>query len=268
MSDEEVRAAQTNAESAQAPEAPAETAAAAEDVNEVQFDGNGAEEPQKQTEEPRKEQSKAERAMHAQKRREAEQRAKELEDVKRQAKMEGLKEGLGGKNPYTDTPIEDDIDMQTYLTMKEIEKSGGDPVMDFAKYSANKRREEAKAAAEKAKETDWYAADRAEFRKAHPEVTDDALNELLQDETFSAFADKMVGKVPLKDIYESFNTMRGIFDGEANEKAERMYAKKLSSPASLGGTGNFVPKRRIEDIPDAEFESMIEKAKRGELKHI
>ncbi len=268
MSEEEVRAAQTNADGAQTPEAPAETAAAAEDVNDVRFDDGGEAEPKKQPAAPRKEQSKTERAMHAQKRREAEQRAKELEDIKRQAKMEGLKEGLGGKNPYTDTPIEDDIDMQTYLTMKEIEKTGGDPVMDFARFSADKRREEAKAAAEKAKETDWYAADRAEFRKAHPEVTDEALNELLQNETFSAFADKMVGKVPLKDIYDSFNTMRGIFDGEANEKAERMYAKKLSSPASLGGTGEFIPKRRLEDISDAEFESMIEKAKRGELKHI
>lgn len=268
MSDEEVKAAQTNAEGEQTPETPAEPAAAAENVNEAQFEDGSEAGSQNQPAEPRKEQSKAERAMHAQRRREAEQRAKEIEDVKRRAKMEGLKEGLGGKNPYTDTPIEDDIDMQTYLTMKEIEKTGGDPVMDFAKFSANKRREEAKAAAEKAKETDWYAADREEFQKAHPEVTDVALNELLQDATFSAFAEKMVGKVPLKDIYDSFNTMRGIFDGEANEKAERMYAKKMSSPASLGGTGEFIPKRRIEDIPDAEFENMIEKAKRGELKHV
>ena len=267
MSDEEVRAAQTNAESAQAPEAPAETAAAAEDVNEVQFGGNGAEEPQKQTEEPRKEQSKAERAMHAQKRREAEQRAKEIEEAKHQAKMEGLKEGLGGKNPYTDSPIEDEIDLQTYLTMKEIEKSGGDPVMDFAKYAAAKRREEAKAAAEKSRQKDWYAADREDFRKAHPEITDEVMEELLHDEAFSAFADKMVGKVPLKDIYDSYTTVRGIFDGEANSKAERMYAKKLSSPSSLNSDGNFTAKKRIEDLTDAEMEEAIEKAKRGQLKH-
>lgn len=267
MSDEEQRAAQTNAEDAKAAEAPATPAAVAEDVNDVQFEDSGAAEPQKQPAESRKEQSREQRAMHAQKRREAEQRARELEEVKRRAKMEGLKEGLGGKNPYTDSPIEDDIDLQTYLTMKEIEKSGGDPVMDYAKYSATKRREEAKAAAEKAKETNWYAADRAEFQKAHPEVTDEVLNELLQDETFSAFADKMVGKVPLKDIYESYNTIRGIFDGEAHDKAERMYAKKLSSPASLGEPGEFTPKKRVEDLTDAEMEDAIARAKRGELKH-
>lgn len=93
------RAAQTNAEDAKAAEAPVTPAAVTEDVNDVQFEDNGAAEPQKQQAEPRKEQSKTERAMHAQKRREAEQRARELEEVKRQAKMEGLKEGLGGKNP-------------------------------------------------------------------------------------------------------------------------------------------------------------------------
>ena len=267
MSDEEQRAAQTNAEDAKAAEAPVTPAAVTEDVNDVQFEDNGAAEPQKQQAEPRKEQSKTERAMHAQKRREAEQRARELEEVKRQAKMEGLKEGLGGKNPYTDSPIEDDIDLQTYLTMKEIEKSGGDPVMDYAKFSASKRREEAKAAAEKTQQTNWYASDRADFKKAHPEITDEAMDELLQDETFSAFADKMVGKVPLKDIYESYNTIRGIFDGEAHDKAERMYAKKLSSPSSLGESGEFTPKKRVEDLTDAEMEDAIARAKRGELKH-
>lgn len=268
MPEEELKAAQTNAEGAETPETSPAPAAAAEDVNEAQFTDGGAEDPPKQPAQPvKKEQSKEERALHAQKRREAEQRAKEIEEAKHQAKMEGLKEGLGGKNPYTDSPIEDEIDLQTYLTMKEIEKSGGDPVMDFAKYSAAKRREEAKAAAEKSKQKDWYAADREDFRKAHPEITDEVMEELLRDEAFSAFADKMVGKVPLKDIYDSYTTVRGIFDGEANSKAERMYAKKLSSPSSLNGDGNFTAKKRVEDLTDAEMEEAIEKAKRGQLKH-
>ena len=262
MSEEEQVAAQTNVEAKQTAETPAVVAATAENVNEAQFDDTAAE-----SQEQKKEQSKTERAMYAQRRREAEQRAKEIEQVKRQAKMEGLKEGLGGKNPYTDSPIVDDIDMQTYLTMKEIEESGGDPVMDFAKFSAEKRREQVKAEAEKEKQTNWYAADRAEFRKTHPEIDDAAMEELLHDEAFSAFADKMVGRIPLNDIYDSYNKIRGIFDGEANEKADRMYAKKISSPSSLGGAAEYSAKKRIEDLSDEEFEKAIEKAKRGELKY-
>ena len=46
MSDEEQRAAQTNAEDAKAAEAPATPAAVAEDVNDVQFEDSGAAEPQ------------------------------------------------------------------------------------------------------------------------------------------------------------------------------------------------------------------------------
>ena len=90
------------------------------------------------------------------------------------------------------------------------------------------------------------------------------MNTLLSDPTFSAFAQKMVGKVSLNDIYESYNNIRGIFDGEAKQKAERMYAKKLSSPSSLGGSGEYTPKKSVADLTDAEMEVAIERAKRGE----
>ena len=165
---------------------------------------------------------------------------------------------------FTDTPIEDDVDMQTYLTMREIEQSGGDPVMDFAKYSAQKRREEIKTAEAAEKSKDWYASDRKEFMKAHPELSEENMQELLEDPVFSAFAEKMVGKIPLNDIYESYNNIRGIFDGEVKEKADRMYAKKLSSPSSLGGTGEYAPAKTAANLTDAELEQAIERVKRGE----
>lgn len=267
---DEERAAQTN--DAETEGTNAELAAAAEDdVNEAQFDDSESESTAQNTPseqevdgEVKKPQSLDQRSQNAQRRREAERRAKEIEEIKRQAKFEGIKEGLNGKNPYTDTPIVDDVDMQTYLTMREIEQSGGDPIMDFAKYSAQKRREEIKTAEAAEKTKDWYASDRKEFMKAHPELSEENMQELLEDPVFSAFAEKMVGKVSLNDIYESYNNIRGIFDGEAKEKADRMYAKKLSSPSSLGGTGEYTPAKTVASLTDAEFDKAIERAKRGE----
>ena len=266
-----LRAAQTNDAEAENGTNAELAAAAEDDVNEAQFSDDVGETtaqnaPSEQIDDGavKKPQSLDQRSQNAQRRRDAGRWAKEIGEIKRQAKFEGIKEGLNGKNPYTDTPIVDDVDLQTYLTMREIEKSGGDPIMDFAKYSTEQRRQEIQRAADAEKTKDWYASDRKEFMKVHPELSEENMQELLEDPIFSAFAEKMVGKVPLNDIYESYNNIRGIFDGEAKDKADRMYAKKLSSPSSLGGTGEYAPAKTAANLTDAELEAAIERVKRGE----
>ena len=56
---------------------------------------------------------------YARERRKAEREA-ELKKVRNEA----IIETLGGENPYTHEKMEDEADVQEYLTMKEIEKSG------------------------------------------------------------------------------------------------------------------------------------------------
>lgn len=264
---DEKATAQTNVaeESAQT-----ETAVSVGDVNDAIFtdgDGESTTQPEAQntgSDSEKSAQTREERARNAQKRRDAERKAKELEDIKRQAKNEGIKEMLNGKNPYTDEPIVDDVDFETYQTMREIEKNGGDPIMDYAKHISKKQKE--KIAEEKAsrEKENWYEQDRKSFREAHPEITDDLMDELIHDETFSAFAEKMVGKVPLNDIYDSYSKIVNIFDVEAKQKAERMYAKKLSTPSSLGGVSEPSPKKDFADYTSAEMEEAIARVKRGE----
>lgn len=243
-----------------------ETEVTEEEVNEAEFtdtETDGGEETATEDAHPQKSVlSKEDRARYAQRRREKESR--ELEEIKRQAKFDGIKDALGGKNPYTGKDIVDDVDMQVYLNMREIENEGGDPVMDYAEHVAKKSRETAKAATESAQTGEWYAKDGKEFLKAHPELGESGMEELMQDKTFSAFAEKMVGKVSLNDIYDAYNTMRNAIDGEAKQKAQRMYAKKLSTPSSLGGSGDYKPKKSIADLTSEEMEDAIAKVKRGE----
>ena len=48
----------------------------------------------------------------------------------------------GGVNPYTQEKIEDKTDLDEFYLMKEIEKDGGDPITDYARYQKQKRKEE------------------------------------------------------------------------------------------------------------------------------
>ena len=63
---------------------------------------------------------------------------REREEEKTQAYQKGLVDAVGGVNPYPNCKIEDAVDIQEFLAMREIEQSGGDPIADFASFSKKK----------------------------------------------------------------------------------------------------------------------------------
>ncbi|MBR2070404.1 MAG: hypothetical protein IJ981_03155 [Clostridia bacterium] len=194
----------------------------------------------------------------------AERRAKERKEAEEKAYRRGIIDSLGGKNPYTNEPIEDDADVEEFLTMREIEKKGGDPTYDYAKYVKEKAREKAKETAkaqEEASKKEWFSNDLAAFIDKHPDVD---VDKLIEDKAFQAFAEGKVGNKPLADIYDRYCAIFGNVEKKAQEKANKMFAKAKASPGSLSG-GETKPLSYYE-MSDEDFEKQILRAKRGELK--
>ena len=159
-------------------------ASTTENVNDVEFtDTKEAEETPKAKEEVKPQQDNSE---NARRRREAERQA-EL----KKARYDAIKEAVDGVNPFTNQPIEDDIDVEEYLAMKEIKKQGGDPLTDYSKYHKDKQKEEAKIAEQKLKDEEWIQNDYKDFKSKHPEVN---LEKLALDTAFMQFAEELVGK--------------------------------------------------------------------------
>ena len=112
-----------------------------ETLNDVEFtDNSDSDTPQggdakKETEE--QPQTKEQNSENARRRREAERKA-ELERERQTAREQAIIETLNGKNPYTGEEMKDSTDVQEYLTMREIEKNGGDPLSDYPKHLKQK----------------------------------------------------------------------------------------------------------------------------------
>ena len=166
---------------------------------------------------------------YARKRREAEN-AKKIEETRVQTVIETL----GGVNPFTNEPMTDATDVKEYLLMKRIEKEGGDPVTDYAKYRKKADKEGAQKAEEKATDEAWFANDRASFIKNHPEVN---LDELIKDPNFQLYADGKVRRVPLSEIYEGYAKLTKSVDGKAKDLAAQALANRQASPGSAASSG-------------------------------
>ena len=166
---------------------------------------------------------------YARKRREAEH-AKKIEETRVQTVIETL----GGVNPFTNEPMTDAADVEEYRLMKRIEKEGGDPVTDYAKYRKQADKEGAQKAEEKATKDAWYASDRASFVKNHPDVN---LDELIKDPNFQSYADGKVGRVPLSDIYKGYTALTKAVDGKAKDLAAQALANRQASPGSAASSG-------------------------------
>ena len=168
-------------------------------------------------------------AENARRRREAE-RQKELKSARESA----IIEALGGKNPYTGGEIKDSADVEEFLAMRDIEKKGGDPVSDFAKFHKQKQRDAAEAEKAKADDDAYVQSDLAAFRKAYPDVD---IKELLEDERFIDYADgKIEKKVPLSKIYEGYSKLVGDTTKSAKTAAERAAAQALANHNSSAGS--------------------------------
>lgn len=237
-----------------------------DETNEVDFEaeadgaeGNSEESDEEitkpQEEEKSKEQSKTKNAYFAQKRREQEEIQKRREE---EAEKRGLLKALKGTdNPFTGEPIQDQDDVEEYLLMKQAKEAGFDPVSELSKFQKHTAREERK------KQGTGFdvKADAQAFKEKYPDTD---INELVADKEFAEFAEPFAQKIPLATIYAQYQLMKSRVDATAKVQAETKYKRKMASPGSM--TGGADKPISIDDMSDAEFETMLMKAKRGELK--
>ena len=229
-------------------------------ASEQASEGAQGTEPSTPTEEKTDAQSTADKpdaaavnAANAERRREAERRrAEERERVRR----ETILEVTGGVNPYTGEQMKDERDVAEYLEMREIERQGGEPVSDFAKYHKKFERERAEQRERDQQIAEQRAridADRVQFVSSHPDVD---LGELFADNEFVSYASEKLGKVSLSEIYDGYTTDKQQkvtaenerIESRARELAVQMVANANASPGSAVGAPQassevFTPER-------------------------
>lgn len=202
-------------------------------------------------------QSREENSKFAEVRRKAEA---EMELKVNEAYQKGRMESFLGKiNPYTQTVIKDETDIQVYENMYALEQQGKDPIADYASYIADRQREELKVKKEQEKLQKEAENDIAEFTKKYPNVN---LSGLLEDEVFK---DYIEGKrKPLITLYENYKKMENNFRNKGVEVAKQTIANAQATPGSLS-SGSDV-QTDYQSMSSVEFEKMIQKAKDGELR--
>ena len=202
--------------------------------------------------------SKEERAMYAKARRTVEKSVEEkhkkaLDKAYERGRLEAYK---GKMNPYTNTEIKDLTDVEVYEDMFKIAEEGGDPLKDYASYSADKKREEARIKQEESERQSKAEQDIDDFQKKYPDVN---LSDLFKDENFLDYAE---GKdKSLVDVYDSYMKLITGFRNKGIETAKKTIANSISSPGSLSnGSENVVD---YATMPKEEFEKVVARVKDG-----
>ncbi len=200
-------------------------------------------------------QTKEQNRENARRRREAEREA-----LIRRTREQTIIEALDGKNPYTGEEMKDSLDVEEYLAMKEIEKSGGDPVSDYPKFRKNRERDAAKTVAEAAQKEEWYRNDREAFLTKHPNVN---LDELIADRRFRAFARGKTGEIPMSEIYEEFVELVGEYEEDAKKMAAQMLANQKASPGALStsqsAVSDYFTPEQVRKMSPADVKANYEK---------
>jgi hypothetical protein len=197
------------------------------------------------------------------------EQARKRREVERQAELKKTRNdaiitALNGVNPYTNEKIEDDGDVDEYLTMKEIEKSGKDPVNDYSKFLKNRAKEFEKAEKAELNKNERTAKDRSEFEAKYPDVK---IDDLFKDDLFRAFTNGKILQTPMIEIYEGYRSFQKLSEERAKTKAAQILANNAATPGKLSNQSP-PPSKSVDDMTKAEFETMVEKVKRGELKHL
>lgn len=170
---------------------------------------------------------------------------------------EGRLSAYKGKiNPYTNTKIEDLTDAEVYEDMYKIAEDGKDPLKDYASYTADKRREEARIEKENLEKESKAQQEIEEFSKKYPDVN---ISSLLKDEMFLDYAE---GKnKTLVDTYESFSKFKRSFRNEGIKTAKKTIANSISTPGSLNQSSDNTPD--YESMSREQFLKELEKVKEG-----
>lgn len=210
----------------------------------------------------KKPQSKDTNAEFARKRREQE-RQRELTELRNKT----IIETLGGKNPYTGEAMTDAEDVREYLTMRDIEQKGGDPVTDYAGHVKAQNRAQREKERTEAEQREWYDKDRAAFAKKHPDVDLDAL---IGDADFADYSRGKVGEIPLAEIYEGYLRMTARIEENAKRTAAQMVANGKASPGALGTAGTaedgYYTKEQVKAMSFKEVQKNLAKIEES-MKH-
>ena len=222
-----------------------------EEIGEILTDNSSEEESK--NDEIKKEkpsQSKEDNSKYGEARRRAE---KEAEIKIKEAYEKGKAEAYIGKiNPYTNEEIKDLQDVEVYETMYEIEQSGKDPIQDFSRAIADKRRIDYQREKKEKEIQEKVKKDVEEFSKKYPDIN---INQLLADENFNDYMD---GKTkPLVDIYESYERLKSTFRNDAIETAKNTISNSKSSPGSLNGGTEF--KYDYATMSSADFQKEVDR---------
>lgn len=225
-------------------------------VNDASFTDDSGTDEGKQT------QSKEQNSQNARRRREAEKQA-EITNARNQA----IIDALDGINPYTNEEMKDALDVEEYLAMKEIKKNGGDPVGDYTKIHKQKQREKAEKEKQDAQSQEWYANDRKDFAKKHPNVD---INKLSEDANFVSFAGQRVGKEPLATIYSGYLELTQSIEKNIQNKNKQQLANANATPGALSTTGTgeseFFTKEQVLKMTQAEIKKNYEKIRKSQEK--
>lgn len=207
-------------------------------------------------------QSKDTNAEFARKRREQE-RQRELTETRNKA----IIDALGGKNPYTGGKMTDAEDVTEFLTMREIEKKGGDPVTDYSGHMKQRAREQREKERTEAEQKQWYEKDRADFVAKYPDVN---LSALIDDADFADYSGGKVGEVPLAKIYEGYLRMTARIEENAKRTAAQMVANGKASPGALTGAAqvesDFFTRDQVKAMTAAQIDANYDKIRQSMAK--
>lgn len=183
-------------------------------------------------------------------------RAEELAKAKREAYIEGIKKSTNGVNSFTGQPIKDEVDIEVYETMCEMSEKGLDPVEDYYKYTAEKRRNEKEQLRvqneEKEKENQKLNNEISDFVGIYGEET---LKKILNDAEFEDFSKDLLGAIPLKTIYDRFLKYNAKMEQKAEKLAIKKDARRKSSSGALGKKTQT--STSILDLSPEEFQKAI-----------
>jgi len=228
-----------------------------ESTNDFEFTDTHAEEENKGEESKSTESNKASKPVQTKEQnsefariRREQERQRELSEARNKA----IIEALDGKNPYTNEPMTDSVDVEEYLAMKEIEKKGGDPIADYSKVQKQKQKDEMAKNEQARSQEEWIKKDSEDFKSKHPEVD---LGELINNEVFQKFAEGKVGTTPMAKIYENFVDFTKAYEKKAKLQAAQMVANKKASPGTLTSPGQSESGfYSIEDVKKMSVEEM------------
>lgn len=175
----------------------------------------------------------------------AKQRREKREKELHNSYLKGVKTATGEINPYTNTKMETDEDVQDYLDMKEMESEGLDPTdsRDYIKFMRDKqkvREEEARKLAEenqrKEESNNKFQKELMEFKTKYSNV--DIVNLVNNDSMWGNLIIPQIerGKT-LTEAYESVNNLinKSInerVDTLADEKAKKQVQNQFASVGS------------------------------------